>query len=1070
MIKQINFLCLCLCCTFLQKAAAQLAGKVMDETDQRPLAGASIKSTRTRASTISSEKGFFTLPTVRYPDTIVISYLGYETRVLPVASDVAQPLQVLLKVIGSTLEEVEVRVSTGYYALPKERATGSFTFLDSTLINNSQGADIISRMEGVTGSLLFDKRDAGDGEPNLRNLRVRGLSSIYAEQSPLIVVDNFPFEGDVNSINPNDIKVITVLKDAAAASIWGARAANGVIVISTKRGSYNRKATISFSSAFSFRAKPNLFKNKQLLGPEGTIVWERLLFDSGQYRADELSVEMPALTDAVELFIQHRDGLINDVEYNTGINQLQQQDLRQEAQQYLYRNAMDRQYHLSINGGGEAYTYLLSAGYDANTQVIKANENERFTFSSASTLKLTKKLTLSNYVFYAHGNAERNGLGLNDLNRAPIYTMLADGTGRPLPVLKDYRRGYIENAEADGLLNWEYYPLKEMQVNDFTTQNRDLLLNVGLNHRLLEGLDLDIKYQYQRAENQVQNLYGAESYYARNVVNRFTQANGQRIIEAGGILDNQLALNKVHNVRGQLNYVKSFAEKHQLNALVGFELRETASSGSGYRLYGYDDDILTSQTVIDYVTYFPMRPASSGRINGGSNGLLSAVTDRFVSYYANLGYDYANRYQLSFSLRRDASNLFGVKQNQRWTPLWSAGAAWNINNEDFYQLDWLSQLRLKTTFGFNGNIDKRTAALLTAIYATDGLTGYPYAQIQNPANPYLKWETTRMLNLGLEFGVWANRVKGSIEYYTKYSSDMLGQIPAESTTGFTAGSGPPYSYRINYADMKSSGLDVELNSENIRRQNFKWNSSLLLSWVKNEVVNYQMASSQVFNYLAGGTFIQPRNGYSLDAMYSIPWAGLNPETGDPRYLLDGSPSQDYANLRNFPIDQLVYQGLAVPPIFGSLINQFQWKRFAFSAVITFKGNYYFQRNSVYYATFLSQNKGHADFLHRWQQPGDELHTDVPSFPQQSNSNRDRVYSDSDLLKERADHIRLQNLTLSYQMPGSAGQTLYKALQLSVLANNLGLIWRKNSFGLDPEYANFLFTPPPMISLKLTATL
>lgn len=1054
---------------FQSLAIAQINGRVVAKASGEPLEGVTVRPVGLQRIVKTDRYGTFIIPVnERLIDTLEVSHVGYHT----LRVGIIQGIDILIHLEDDKreIQEVEI-ISTGYQSLPRERATGSFSYIDNESLQQIQSKDIISRLEGVGNSLLFDRRRANNEDPETLNLRIRGASSIYANQYPLIIVDGFPFEGDLMSINPNDVEDVTILKDAAAASIWGARAANGVIVVRLKQGTGTADKRISFTTSTSLYEKPNLFKNSYTLGPEGTLEWERLLFDKGHFDSNEQSVQQPALSEAVELFIKQRDGLIQPNEYSAAISKLINSDIRADASKYLYRRAYGQQLSLAFQGVTAVSDYYLSGSLDIHPQNIEGNGWTRKTVNIGNNLKLGKKIQLFTSLFYSDHTTSSSGLGLHNLHNVPIYTRLADNGGNPLPVIRDYRQGYVVDAEEEGLLNWQYIPLMEIGTNHKTTANHDLHLSFGTDYKITEGFQLQLKYKFEVLRSDFRDFNHENSYIARNAVNRFTQSDGTRLIMPGAIIDDLKQTSQAHNGRLQLNYNKTINSAHTIDALIGSEVRQRTSESNGFRLYGYDDDILSAQNVLDFVSFFPVLPASSARINAGYNGLMSGLIDRFVSYYTNIGYDYAGRYQFSLSARRDASNLFGVRQNQRWVPLWSVGGAWNVSNEPFYNSSWLENLRLRLTWGHNGNIDKSTSAYLTAQYLTDNLTRLPYAQIQNPGNPALKWETTGILNLGFDFAAFEHRLSGSVEYYSKRSKDMLGQIPAESTTGFIAGGQPPYSYKINYADMHTQGVDIELEMDLIKTPSFLWSTAGRIAFVENKITKYEFSETSTFNYLTTSHLVRPRVGYSLDALYSLPWAGLDPNTGDPRYYLNGQVSLDYAGLRNFPADQLVYHGLSVPPLFGSLINTIRYRGLSLTAHLGYRGRYYFKRNSVYYSMFNSTNSGHMDFVNRWRSPGDELVTDVPSIPSVNNANRDRVYADSEILKERADHIRLNNISVAYNLnPFIKDGGVFKTMQIAFIAQNMGLIWRKNQYNLDPEWYGMLYEPPANYTLRVNITL
>lgn len=1065
MIRNIIALLSMLC--IAQEMYAQVNGTLYNEKNI-PMAGVTLRLHSDGQILTSDHGGFFYFAHVGDQDTISVHYIGYKSRQIAIKSTDSD-LAIIMEINDNEINEVVVH--TGYQRLPKERITGSFDLIGSDQIMQSNHFNILDRIEGVSTGLQFDRRGVSDEGSDYKEVRLRGVNSIYADRNPLVILDDFPYEGDLNSINPADIANITVLKDAAAASIWGARAANGVIVITSKQGRYGQNTTFELGTGIHMKASPNLFDTYGILDANGTIEWERMLFDQGQYEQMEHAVQRPLLTDAVETFIAYRDGAIDTDAYNDRIRDLSENELRRDVQKYLYKSSYGQQHNIGMRGGTSTMRYAIGAGYERNPSNIIGNHRERANVSANNTYAVNRKWSLMTNFLYTMNGDVRDGIGLEVFDQAPAYTRLVDNIGNELPVPRDYRVGYLEEeVQRDDLLDWRYWPLREVYLNNNQNRMSNLLMGINLEYELMDKLRVSMRYQYQNATEDSRQYNHKDSYYVRNLINRFTQQDGRKVISDGAIVDELKQETVTNNYRVQFNYSDGLLFGNRLDVLGGVEIRERLSSGAGLRLYGYNNSILTSQSTVDYATFFPVRPSSSLRIPLGYNNRLSGTVDRFLSVYANAGYQVADGLQVSASFRKDASNLLGVNQNQRWTPLWSVGTAWDMVRSTNHLTAWLDKFRLRLTYGYNGNIDKSTSAHVTAVYANDALTGFPYAQIQNPGNPDLTWEKTGMLNMAAEFTLFKNRLNGTVEYYSKRISDLLGFIPVESTSGFTGGIGPPYSYRSNYAKMKNQGVDIMLDTHAIEKGPLTWRTGFLFSWAKNEITDYRQESINPFDFLTADFGI-PRVGHSLDAAYSLPWGGLDPDTGDPRFLLDGVPTNEYAKFRNIPLDQLVLQGLYVSPIFGSFTNTISYNRFSLQTLFTYKLDYYFRRQSINYNNFLPDSQGHADFHSRWREPGDELMTHVPSFPSQNNTNRDQVYYHADILKDRADHIRFNHISLGYSL-GEKHLSLakVKSASISFQVTNLGLLWAKNSTKIDPDWHKLSVMPSKAYTLRLNVTL
>ncbi|HQS06092.1 MAG TPA: TonB-dependent receptor, partial [Daejeonella sp.] len=375
-----------------------------------------------------------------------------------------------------------------------------------------------------------------------------------------------------------------------------------------------------------------------------------------------------------------------------------------------------------------------------------------------------------------------------------------------------------------------------------------------------------------------------------------------------------------------------------------------------------------------------------------------------------------------------------------------------LASEEFYKLDFLPTLRLKATYGYNGNIDKTVTAYTTANFTRNNQNGLPAANINNPPNPNLRWEKTGILNLGIEFGSKNGRLNGNLEYYSKKGIDLIGQSPLDPTSGQS-------SFRGNVANMKGSGVDLELHSINLDRK-LRWESNLLFSYSRDEVTSYAI-SPTFASYMADASLtgsqssFSPTPGKPLFGIYSKQWAGLDPATGNPMGYVQGVPSMNYSLLNSSSgqtVDSLVFHGRALPPVYGALRNSFSMKGFTISANITYRFGYYFKRRSIEYSNLFTTGRSHSDYALRWQKAGDEAFTSVPAFPADNNSARDNFYRNAEILVEKGDNIRLQDINLSYDLTNKQWTKLpFEKLSLFIYLNNGGLLWTANKQGIDPDY-------------------
>lgn len=506
-------------------------------------------------------------------------------------------------------------------------------------------------------------------------------------------------------------------------------------------------------------------------------------------------------------------------------------------------------------------------------------------------------------------------------------------------------------------------------------------------------------------------------------------------------------------MRAQLDFNHSW-KHHFVTGMLGAETREVRNNRSNNTIYGYNKDLLIASN-IDFLNAYPSY--ITGYTSYIPNGLsFSETLNRFVSYYGNAAYSYNGKYTFSASARKDASNLFGVNVNDKWKPFWSAGAAWDISKENYYRVSWLPFLKLRTTYGVSGNVDQSKSAVTVLQYiGTNSASNLPDAFVTQYSNPYLTWEKVHTLNIGIDFASLHQIISGSLEYYIKNGSNLFGPSPLDYTAGLN-----DISIIKNVADMQAKGVDLSLQTININKK-LRWSSNLLLSHYTNKTVSYYAPPGFIYRPGYGGS-ISPVVGKPLYAIFSYNMAGLDPQTGDPIGYLGKELSKDYNSIINSVTnpDSLLYNGPATPRWYGSLGNTFAWKGFSLTVNITFKLGYYFRKQSIAYNILFSNGTGNSDFSKRWQNPGDEKITTVPSIVYPVISGRDDFYLQSQNTVDKADQVRLQFINLNYNLSDLLPiEKILKSIQVYMNASNLGILWRANKDGIDPEYPSSILPSP-----------
>ncbi|MFT4152257.1 SusC/RagA family TonB-linked outer membrane protein [Parafilimonas sp.] len=1055
----IILLCSYLLITATAHTQTPVNGTVISRQNGQPLAGATVRSNNTGIVTRSSETGLFSMNLSKLPDTLFISYIGYALGTFAIVKGGGIG-RVMLTPEESMLEQV--MVNTGYQLLKPNEVNGAVTVVNTRMLNEQTGTNILQRLNGVTNGLLFNvnKRTSSGSEAN--DMSIRGLSTINGPVSPLIILDEFPYEGDINNINPNDVESITILKDASAASIWGARAGNGVIVITTKKGRFNQKTQISFNSSVTITAAPkpgDLPRSKMAVSDYIDI--EQYLFDKGYFDATINNTSShPVLTPVVSLLQKVKTGQITQTEGEQQLQQLKQQDAAAQYRDVFEQPGITQQYSLSFSGGSNNTAWLLAGNYN-NVQSTDKSTSYKVNLRFENSLKLSRSLTVNTGVFYT---SNRSTTGAPDYitlttqgSRYVPYMVFKNDDGSAAGIAK-YRQEFIDTVGGGRLLDWYYYPADDYRQDYTTVDLQDITGRINLNWSPCQGFTASAYYQYQKQWSITERKAEVESYYARDLINRFTVLGTDNStdvynIPKGDVLAHSGANIVSTNLRGQLNYNKGWG-RHLLSAIAGAEMRQVTNSDAGsFTVYGYQEDPLSVGTV-NYATAYQTLVDGSYQYIPGAPGTGTKIVNRFVSFFSNALYKFNNRYSISLSGRKDASNVFGANTNDKWNPLWSAGAGWEMSDEPFYNFQVIPFLKLRASFGYSGNVDTRKTALPISSALTNSVTNFPVQRISNLNNPDLKWEKSRQINIGVDFKTAGNIINGSLEYYLKKGTDLYGETLYDYTTWGYSGT-----ITTNTANMLGRGIDINITSTNLNKSKLKWQTTYIFNYNTSKTTKYFAEEAQGVYSLLDGSQIVPVVGMPLYGITAYKWGGLNSE-GDPQGYLNGKLSTDYQAINN-SIDSaglgsgsIVFAGTSSPKFFGSLINELRWKRLALSFNIVYRFGYYFKKTSFSSGDLINGGIGHADYNKRWQQPGDEQHTNVPAFVYTDYtqfSNRDAFYRNAEIQVAKADHIRFLYINLSYSLSSKKAENFFRNTEVYLNAANLGIIWRANKYHLDPDY-------------------
>lgn len=1039
-------------------------GQILDKETEKPVVGAVIIS-NTGLKSVADAGGFFQLNLSQSDTSFHITSISYETLTFNKGMLSSNDLKFYLTQKNNQIQEV--LVSTGYETLQKRNATGAFDVIDQELLQRSTGQNIISRIENLTPGLYFDKTSSGAnfsmvGRPAQHNMYLQGISTLrqatLGASAPLIILDNFIYEGDLNTINPNDVLSVTILKDAAAAAIWGAKAGNGVIVIKTKGATNSGKLAVDFQNSLQINAKPDLYANKFISMSE-LIDLEIDLYNRGFYLSRYNSSTKLTVPPVVELLYRNANGEMSDQDLNAAIENYKGQDVRESMLKYLFRNAALHQHNLRLSGGANNYKYGLSVGYDKSLATRIGDKNDRISLKMDNAVDINDKMTILASLRWNLGKEERS-TGSEYYNEGGYrfpYVSIADPSGNALAIPWDYRTDYIENTGEGKLLDWSFRPLDEARNPGVGVNRSEIIADLNFKYQLLPALQLSADYRFLNSSSELTTHNNLDHYYTRNLINRGSQitANGVTYnFPYGSILEKSNDTRKSHNARMQLNLSTNLGEKHHIRAILGFDITDSKSENSSFTRFGYNDQTgLFSNTVMHgqrYPIYDNLATYGIIPYPVGEGGLF---VNRTVSAYFNGSYTFASKHIFSSSLRKDAANVFGLETNNKWTPLWSAGYSYLLDNEKFYNIQWLPKLKLRTTYGVSGNVDNSMSSNTTIYYSQNAAefgTSYNGASVSTLPNPNLRWEKVKQLNLALDFSIGkSERVRGSVDFFGKYTHDLLHSVSINATLGR-----PTAVYNI--ANTKTKGVNISLNTLNIVKP-FKWESGFNFGYNNSWIVKAHQKYSGPSRYTSG--LMSMKDSTMVFGLYSYKWGGLDPETGAPRGILDGEPSTAYSTITGtkVPFEDLVFHGSTRPLYFGSLMNNFSYKKVALSFNLIYQMDFYFRRTGMDYANLINNSKGHIDYTQRWQKPGDENQTHVPALTYPVNTAANNFYLNSEPLVEPGDFIRLNDIRMDYR---STLQVKNQNLRFTLfgMVNNLGVLWKSSKIDFDPQYRGNI--PPP----------
>jgi len=1061
-------------------------GHVVDE-EGRPLVGATVSvilqnssedkksgdfsmSIKGRkAAAVTNENGDFQLENVDEQALIVVSYTGYQTYTTKAIKDLGT---IKMKLDGNLQEVI---VSTGYQKISKERSAGSFSKPDMDVVAiRTTSMNIIQRLDGLIPGLVINNSPTnGKQQFLIRGLTTLTTSQNYTSASPLFVVDGIAVP-DVSFINPQDVLDVTVLKDATAASIWGARASNGVIVITTKKGANSQKLKINYDAFANFQGRPNI-GYFPVLNSQQYIQASKETFDPINFTYSPIYSPVTGGTGyspdrQIEWdFARGRiSAALRDVKLDSlaAINNLGQ------MRDIFYRPQILMNHTLSLSGGTEKYSNYTSLAYTNNQSYVIGNKDNTFKINTRN------DYTFNSWIkafFIADLTNQRTGSkrAVSPDNRFLPYQLFRDASGNNIDM--SYL-GYLPNEAIGPIANLtgrslNYNPISNAETGATNSNALIARLTSGLTVNLYKGLRYEGVFGYIRGTNRTTN-YDDNTNYEQNIqILHFAQNNNGTIKynlpNTGGKYNTSNLTDENWTLRNQLVYdYASNDQLHQFNALAGYEEQEQKSIITGSTVYGYDQNAETS-ALLDYNTLSVTGIAGGLLPTVGGNAKLRETPFtqhesllRFRSYYANLGYTYGKRYTVNASWRQDKSNLFGINKSAQRKPAWSVGGKWTLSNEAFMQnVSFVNDLSARVTYGISGNspLPGKSASqdVLSPITNVNVPGGQGYF-VATAGNKNLTWEQTRTLNIGLDFSILDRRLNASLEYYQKKSTDLIGPLEVNPFTGFPTIVG-------NVGNLSNKGIDVSINSVNIRNLNFQWSSSFTLSYNKNKVTKINLLTAVATGRDQINAQYLP--DYPAFSAFAYNYAGLDANGNPLVRLSNGTTSLGMTDTEQPKANDVLFMGVFQPVWSGGLSNTFGYKGLSLNINIVYNlGHVMFRDvNTDYdeatngYGFIGNQNfqRGnlHADFANRWQKPGDENQTDIPGYKTRAENLKRNTdyYRFGNQNVVSASYMKIRDLGLSYSFPRSVTSKIkVEGLSLRAGMSNI-MLWKANDYGIDPEF-------------------
>lgn len=1090
----------------------KIHGRVCDGSGE-PLPGVCIVLKGSSAGVATDVNGDYTMVLEKKKQILQFSFIGMETK--DVAWNGQNELNVTMESCVLKMDEVVV---TGYQTIDKRKLTSAITTITSEDLDFKGALTVDQMLEGKVPGLLSMNLSATPGAAV--KMRLRGTSTFTGSREPLWVIDGIIYENpvplsadEINSwdnvnlignaitgLNPQDIERIDVLKDASATAIYGTRASNGVIVVTTKTGQIG-STTLSYSFNAGIQRRPN-YNDFELMNSKERIDVSREIMDRGLY-----FTYTPQRLGYEGLMMDYWDKKITFGQFQQQVSELESTNADWFGA--LYRNSFSHSHNISLSGGSRGTKYYFSIGYTDDKGAEIGADLWRLTARMNLSTRLRDNILLDLRLSGSVQEGDYNPKGYSAFDEA-YYTNRTIPVRNPDGSLHYVDKKVNEDQTTHAYTYAKYNILNEFENGSNQVTNKSLNFTASLNWELLPNLRYVGMVGLTTTTNLTEDWMGEKSFAIAEMRGYDYGETISGNISPGSIIDGGTYANSSTNqyswtVRNQLNYNFDIHDIHHFNIDLGQEAKSTIYKGTtsgtfpgfmkeqglGFVFLPYNIDSS------DYEYHFAIR---KWFLQGG--GVYPALTDKVentLSFYGTFTYTYQNRYSINFNLRNDGSNRFGQYNNEKFNPVWSVSGRWNINEEAFFNNSWMETLALRASYGYRGNVPNESPYLLMNKPIKESISGELGAMLNSFPNANLKWEKTSTVNIGLDWSFLRGRISGAFNYYMSKSVDLVASRPVSRVNGMEY-------LKYNDGEAKNTGIEFSISTRNIDTPNFKWRTSFSASRNKNVVKRGMKGGGVMSNtyesYVNGSVVTE---GESVDGFYSYKFAGLD-KYGLPRFhdLYGNDPNisrEDY--LKKI----FAFSGSRTPTVFGNFSTEFYYKKITLRAEFNYKVGYKARLLRLYKDNNVSlpfpEDNLHQSIANRWRKPGDEKYTDIPVLTNIALSRPDPyytsgpndyrytmidkafldiagpssntgwyMYDNSDLRVANASHIRIRSVTLGYDLPKKwikrAGMSYAR---IDFQAQNLGVIvFDKKLKGQDPDQVASIGMPVvPTFNFGLTVS-